>query len=74
MIRLHLLAIFRLLQILTMQYLLVLAILCQAAARGDLVELKRLIEEKNYDPNDSDYDGRTALHIASGEGTGVTMF
>lgn len=26
------------------------------------------IEERKFDPNDADYDGRTALHLACEEG------
>eukprot|EP00741_Cyanophora_paradoxa_P022765 tig00021517_g21986.t1 len=44
------------------------AMQCQrAAAAGDVKQLGRLIEN-GVDPNLPDYDGRTALHIASAEG------
>lgn len=32
------------------------------------MQLKVLIEEENFNVNDADYDGRTALHLASEEG------
>jgi glutaminase len=41
--------------------------LCSAAARGDLSELRRLIAA-GADVSRSDYDGRTALHLAACEG------
>ena len=41
--------------------------LCAAAANGDLSELRRLIAT-GTDISRSDYDGRTALHLAACEG------
>ena len=41
--------------------------LCEAAASGDLSQLKRLLENSE-DPNSGDYDRRCALHIAAAEG------
>jgi glutaminase len=41
--------------------------LCAAAAKGDLVELRRLVA-RGVDVNLADYDGRTALHLAASEG------
>ena len=41
--------------------------LCWAASEGDLHEIKRLTA-KGMDLNESDYDGRTALHLACSEG------
>eukprot|EP00026_Physarum_polycephalum_P006086 Phypoly_transcript_06127.p1 GENE.Phypoly_transcript_06127~~Phypoly_transcript_06127.p1 ORF type:complete len:593 (+),score=95.33 Phypoly_transcript_06127:77-1780(+) len=43
-------------------------LLCTAAAKGDLQKLQHLVEVKNIDINTADYDGRTALHLASEEG------
>jgi glutaminase len=42
-------------------------LLCAAAARGDLGELRRLIAG-GADVSQADYDGRTALHLAASEG------
>lgn len=43
--------------------------LCTAAKEKEKLSiLKELIEEKKYDCNLSDYDGRTALHLAAEEG------
>lgn len=41
--------------------------LCAAAAKGDIFELRRLIA-REVDINRGDYDGRTALHLASSYG------
>jgi len=38
-----------------------------AAANGDMLELRRAFL-KDIDLNNSDYDGRTALHLAAAEG------
>lgn len=46
--------------------------LCSAAAKGDLVELRRLIA-RGVDINRSDYDGRTALHLAASDGRTETV-
>lgn len=43
-------------------------ILCTAAAKGELDKVRVLVEGKGYDPNGSDYDGRTPIHLASEEG------
>lgn len=43
--------------------------LCQAAANGDLITIKKLLEEnKDTDINKGDYDYRTPLHLAAAEG------
>ncbi|MEM9706154.1 MAG: glutaminase A [Pseudomonadota bacterium] len=43
------------------------ALLCAAAARGDIGEVRRLVAaEANLDA--ADYDGRTPLHLAASEG------
>ena len=41
--------------------------LCESAKNGDLDNLKKLYN-KNIDMSQNDYDGRTALHLASSEG------
>ena len=41
--------------------------LCWAASEGDLHEIKRLTAN-GMDLNESDYDGRTALHLACANG------
>jgi glutaminase len=41
--------------------------LCWAASKGDLPEIKRLVAN-GIDLNESDYDGRTALHLAASNG------
>lgn len=41
-------------------------LMCAAAARGDVSEIRRLIA-KGIDVNCADYDGRTALHLAACE-------
>eukprot|EP01112_Ceratiomyxa_fruticulosa_P002692 TRINITY_DN1286_c0_g1_i2.p1 TRINITY_DN1286_c0_g1~~TRINITY_DN1286_c0_g1_i2.p1 ORF type:complete len:607 (+),score=115.69 TRINITY_DN1286_c0_g1_i2:182-2002(+) len=43
-------------------------LLCSAASKGDLVTVKHLIEVQGVNPNEGDYDGRTALHLACEEG------
>eukprot|EP00026_Physarum_polycephalum_P004566 Phypoly_transcript_04588.p1 GENE.Phypoly_transcript_04588~~Phypoly_transcript_04588.p1 ORF type:complete len:601 (+),score=91.42 Phypoly_transcript_04588:309-2111(+) len=43
-------------------------ILCNTAAKGDLIKLKLLVEEEKFNVNDPDYDGRTPLHLAAEEG------
>ena len=40
----------------------------QAASDGDVKEIVALLEFGNVDLNAGDYDGRTALHLACGEG------
>jgi len=42
-------------------------LMCQAAFDGRLEDLKRYVNT-GVDPNESDYDGRTALHLAASEG------
>jgi len=42
-------------------------LLCSAAGAGDLELLKSLISGQGLDPNSSDYDLRTPLHIAASE-------
>lgn len=42
--------------------------LLQAAARGDLPELKNLLHKNPHHINFRDYDRRTALHVAASEG------
>jgi len=42
------------------------AALCFAAARGDVAEVKKLVN--GHSPNAADYDSRTPLHIASSRG------
>ena len=39
-----------------------------AASEGDIEEVKALLEFGNIDLNQGDYDRRTALHLAAGEG------
>jgi len=41
--------------------------MCAAAARGDVSEMRRLIAQ-GIDVNSADYDGRTGLHLAASEG------
>lgn len=41
--------------------------MCGAAARGDLGEVRRLVAA-GIDPSASDYDGRSAMHLAASEG------
>lgn len=40
----------------------------QAASEGDVGEVRALLEFGNIDLDEGDYDRRTALHLASGEG------
>eukprot|EP00961_Rhodomonas_salina_P099404 1336703-Rhodomonas_salina.5 len=42
-------------------------LMCDAGFHGDLANIKRLVEN-GVQPNDSNYDGRTALHLAACEG------
>jgi len=42
--------------------------LCNAAANGDIAELTRLVQVCKADVNSSDYDRRTALHVAASAG------
>lgn len=42
--------------------------LCDAAARGDLTRLRKLVKDCGYDINLCDYDKRTAIHVAAAEG------
>jgi len=42
-------------------------LMCQAANEGRLDDIKRLVIN-GVDPNESDYDGRTSLHLAASEG------
>ena len=41
--------------------------LCDAAARNDVLALRRLVENA-IDVNEGDYDKRTALHLAASNG------
>lgn len=41
--------------------------MCEAAAAGDLVLMRRLIENGVH-PDEGDYDARTGIHLASSEG------
>ena len=41
--------------------------MCQAAYAGKLEDIRRLVVN-GVDPNESDYDGRTAMHLAASEG------
>lgn len=43
-------------------------LLISAAAKGDLDGVKKLLATPSVDVNAGDYDKRTALHLASGEG------
>ncbi|KAL3910884.1 MAG: hypothetical protein SGILL_007511 [Bacillariaceae sp.] len=40
----------------------------QSASQGDIEELRALLEFGNIDVDEGDYDHRTALHLAAGEG------
>ena len=43
--------------------------LCQLAAAGKTDDLKRFLDENpKLSPNQTDYDGRTALHLAAENG------
>jgi uncharacterized membrane protein YeiH len=42
--------------------------LCDAAARGQVTELRQLLRSGRADVNTGDYDRRTALHLAASEG------
>ena len=42
--------------------------LCSAAAKNDVAALRRLVEN-HVNPNEADYDKRTALHLAASEGS-----
>lgn len=42
--------------------------LIYAASKGDIAKVEYLLKEKNLNPNLGDYDHRTALHVASGDG------
>ncbi len=42
-------------------------LMCQAAYAGKLEDIRRLVVN-GVDPNESDYDGRTAMHLAASEG------
>ncbi|MBT6120727.1 ankyrin repeat domain-containing protein [bacterium] len=41
--------------------------LCWAASQGDLEEIQRMVAS-GVDLNESDYDGRTCIHLAASEG------
>ncbi|KAL6042082.1 glutaminase [Balamuthia mandrillaris] len=43
-------------------------VLCGLAADGNVEQLKELLEQTSISPDSADYDGRTALHLASEEG------
>eukprot|EP01119_Soliformovum_irregulare_P025643 TRINITY_DN9559_c0_g1_i1.p1 TRINITY_DN9559_c0_g1~~TRINITY_DN9559_c0_g1_i1.p1 ORF type:complete len:507 (+),score=134.35 TRINITY_DN9559_c0_g1_i1:89-1522(+) len=42
--------------------------MCYAAGKGDVNEVKKIIKSKKVDVNATNYDGRTALHVACSEG------
>lgn len=42
--------------------------LINAASKGDICQVERLIAEHGLDVDTCDYDGRTALHLALAEG------
>lgn len=41
--------------------------MCEAAAKGSLIDLQRMVLN-GINPSESDYDQRTALHLAASEG------
>ena len=43
------------------------AVLLNAVQRGDIVAVRRMVEN-GYDPKGTDYDKRSALHLAAAEG------
>tara|TARA_B100000768_G_scaffold30221_1_gene28685 strand:- start:306 stop:605 length:300 start_codon:yes stop_codon:yes gene_type:complete len=45
--------------------------LIDAASKGDLDAVKRLVEEQKIPIDVGDYDSRTPLHLAAGEGRHV---
>ena len=48
------------------------SVLCQAVFEGDIVLLKRLLQA-GIQVNASDYDNRTAAHIAAAEGNAAAL-
>ncbi|KAL1521251.1 hypothetical protein AB1Y20_020922 [Prymnesium parvum] len=42
--------------------------LCEAAAHGDVKQLRKLVQREFFNPSAKDYDARTALHLAASEG------
>ena len=46
--------------------------LIDAASKGDLDAVQRLVEEQKISIDVGDYDSRTPLHLAAGEGRHVT--
>ena len=48
------------------------SVLCQAVFEGDVVLLKRLLQA-GIQVNASDYDNRTAAHIAAAEGNAAAL-
>lgn len=44
-----------------------------AASKGDVAEVKKLLDGTGLDPNIGDYDQRTPLHVASSEGQGEAV-
>jgi ankyrin repeat protein len=47
-------------------------LMCQAAFHNNIEDIKRLVVN-GVDPNESDYDGRTALHLAASQGNITVM-
>ena len=39
--------------------------ICDAASRGDITRLRKFVNEDALDANDSNFDLRTALHVAA---------